>query len=284
MLSADKRMLPFQRIAVLTDLGEDLDKTLDYTSALCRWYDAELLLFHVTNEKSMADARRQLTAVVEERAWCDIHAKVIVSKAAMSDALKELDTYSPDILVLPTRAETNVRKWVAGSATQEIFRQTHHPVLVLGPHITHRDDPTPRAYARILHSTDMSAVSVMALHCAAGMANDNEAQLTVLYVEPDPEKGFTADRVMTEQRLRDWIQHHIGGMAHAMDDAQIDVAFGSPAEHILAAAAEHKPDLIVMGAHGTGALAGLAGRFLGGTVYEVCCNANCPLLIVPEAR
>ncbi|MGC8550667.1 MAG: universal stress protein [Acidobacteriaceae bacterium] len=50
------------------------------------------------------------------------------------------------------------------------------------------------------------------------------------------------------------------------------------------AAHDHKADLIILGAQGAGAMTGLASRFLGGTAYEVCCNAKCPLLIVPEAH
>lgn len=284
MLSADKHMLPIERIAVLTDLGEDLDKTLDYAATLCRWYNSELLLFHATDEKSVAQAREKLNTTLEKHAWCDIPYRVIISKLDMSEALSELDTYTPDILILTTRAKEKLRKWTAGSTTQQVFRQTHHPVLVLGPEVTSSEKVAPSSYNRILYSTDMSAVSVMALHFAAGMAHDHQAQLTALYVEDDPEKGFTADRVISEQRLRDWMQDHIGGMGHAINHAQITVAFGSPAKHILETARNLQPDLIVMGAQGMGAAAGLASRFLGGTTYEVCCNSKCPLLIVPEAH
>ncbi len=282
MLTADQRMISFERIAVLTDLGDDLEKTLAYTAALCNWYDSELLLFHTTSKKAMEEAREQLTALLEEPAWSGIRSKVIVSKDNMGEALGQLDTYSPNLLVLTTRAKKNVRKWVAGSATQEVFRQTHRPVLVLGPEITKRERVAPKAFSNILYATDMSGVSVMALHFAAAIAFDHGAQLTVLYVDTEPERGSTSDHIMAEQRLRDWMKDHIGGMARAIEHAEIRIAFGEPAEHILENAGQLKPDLIVMGAHGMGAMAGLASRFLGGTTYDVCCHSKTPLLIVPE--
>jgi nucleotide-binding universal stress UspA family protein len=282
MLTPDQRILPFERIAILTDLGDDIEKTLEYTTALCRWYNSELLLFHATDGNSPDEPKQTLAALLENPAWCDLSSKIIVTKANMSDGLGQLDTYKPDILVLTTRAKHNLQKWVAGSITQEIFRRTHRPVLVLGPAITSRESVTPKPYSGILYATDMSAVSVMALHLAAGIAHDQEAQLTALYVESDSEKGFTADRVIAEQRLRDWMQDHIRGMAHAIEKARITVAFGEPAKHILDTARDQKVDLIVMGAHGMGEIAGLASRFLGGTAYEVCCKSRCPLLIVPE--
>lgn len=284
MLSAEKRMLPLQHIAILTDIKGDFIPTLDFAAAFCRRYNADLTVFHITDENSLDSARQRLTALVEQRQWCDLHAKVIVSKAEISDALAELETYSPDLLILTTRAKANVRKWVAGSVTQQVFRLTYRPVLVLGPEVIRYENCGEQPCKRILYATDMSAISVMALHFAAGFAHDHEAQLTALYVEADPEKGFTADRVIAEQRLRDWMRSHIGGMAHAIENAEVIVDFGSPATHILAAANHHKSDLIVMGAQGAGAMTGLASRFLGGTAYEVCCNAKCPLLIVPEAH
>lgn len=284
MLTADQRMIPFHRIAVLTDLADDLEKTLDYTTALCRWYGSELLLLHATNERSMEEARQKLTAMMEKPAYAGIQSKVLVSKEDMGNALSHLETYSPGMLVLTTRAKKNMRKWIAGSTTQEIFRQTHRPVLVLGPEITARETVAPQEFSRLLYATDMSAVSVMALHLAAGIAHDHQAQLTAFYVETDPQKGFTSDRVITEQRLRDWMRDHIGGIARAIENAQIHVAFGEPAKHILEFADQLKPDIIVMGARGRGAMAGLTSRFLGGTAYEVACNSTCPLLIVPEPR
>ena len=282
MLSTEQRILPIERIAVLTDLGEDLEKTLEYAAALCRWYDSELLLFHATDGKAPDQPQQELAEMLEKPAWCDIKSKVVVSKADMGDALGQLDTYKPDILVLTTRAKDRMQKLMAGSVTQQVFRKTHRPVLVLGPANIARKGSTPKHYSRVLYATDMSAVSVMALHHAAGIAHDHEAQLTALYVESDPQKGFTADHVIAEHRLQDWMQDHIGGMAHVIKDAQVAVAFGEPAKHILETARRDKPDLIVMGARGMGAAAGLASRFLGGTAYEVCCNSICPLLIVPE--
>jgi nucleotide-binding universal stress UspA family protein len=284
MLSSEKRMLPLEHIAILTDIKGDFIPTLDFAAAFCRRYNADLIVFHLTNENSLDSARQKLTSLVGQKQWCDIHAKVIVTKAEMNHALPELETYSPDLLILTTRARDNVRKWVAGSVTQQVFRLTHRPVLVLGPEVIQYENCGEQPCSRILYATDMSAVSVMALHFAAGFAHDHEAQLTVLYVETNPEKGFTADKVIAEQRLHDWMRAHIGGMAQAIENAAVAVDFGSPAAHILAAAHDHKSDLIIMGAQGAGAMTSLASRFLGGTAYEVCCNAKCPLLIVPEAH
>ena len=284
MLSPEKRMLPLQHITILTDIKGDFIPTLDVAAALCRWYNADLIVFHITDENSLDSARERLTSLVEQKHWCDIHAKIVVSKAEINDALTELETYSPDLLILTTRAKANVRKWVAGSVTQQVFRLTHRPVLVLGPEVVSQEHCGSQPCRRILFATDMSAVSLMALHFAAGFAHDHEAQLTVLHVETNPQKGFTADRVIAEQRLRDWMRSHIGGMAHTIENAAVAVDFGSPATHILAAAHDHKADLIILGAQGAGAMTGLASRFLGGTAYEVCCNAKCPLLIVPEAH
>ena len=65
---------------------------------------------------------------------------------------------------------------------------------------------------------------------------------------------------------------------------RIAVEFGKPENKIIEAAKAWKADVVVVGARGLGAAAGLPGHFLGGTAYEIARSLPCPLLIVPQLR
>lgn len=60
-----------------------------------------------------------------------------------------------------------------------------------------------------------------------------------------------------------------------------EVAFGDAAQEILAAAARHDGDLVVMGSHGGGAMRRL---LVGGVAAEVLREAPCPVLVVRPAE
>ena len=57
------------------------------------------------------------------------------------------------------------------------------------------------------------------------------------------------------------------------------VAEGKPVEVILAAAAEHDADLIVVGSHGEGAM---SAAFLGSTALKLLHHSEIPVLVVPR--
>jgi hypothetical protein len=68
-------------------------------------------------------------------------------------------------------------------------------------------------FEHVLHTTDLSEVSVTALQNAAGISHDHEEQLNALYVESDPEKGFSFDRPLPDLWLQEWLQNRIDGLA-----------------------------------------------------------------------
>jgi nucleotide-binding universal stress UspA family protein len=156
--------------------------------------------------------------------------------------------------------------------------------LVVGPEFSSTGIAPQKQFERILYATDLSAVSLTALQYAAGISHDHEAQLIALYVEPDPTLGFSFDRAVAEQRLRDWLQDHIDGLADTLVSVSCMAEFGRPDEKIVTIASQRQADLLVLGARGLGAIAGPVSHFLGGTAYEVICSSKCPVLVVPQPR
>jgi len=281
-MNLSQRLIQCKRIAVLTDLGSDSEKTALYASSLARWYGSELSFFHAASgSASKRDAEEKLKSLINKTNIQDLAPKVVTREASVGTILEEVDEYRPSLLVLATHGRKGIRKWLVGSVVEEAFRKVQWPVLVLGPEFSIAATPQ-KQFEQILYSTDLSPVSVTALQYAAGIAHDHEAQLTALYVESDPELGFSFDRAMAQQRMQDWMQDHINGSSTALTGAHYVVEFGKPETKIIEAAMERKTDLVVLGARGLGAVSGPASHFLGGTAYEVCCSSRCPVLIVPQ--
>ncbi len=288
LTSVPQRLVQLRKIVVLSDLGHDAARPLRYGAALARWYGARLMIAHACHSEAFSavemqeEAERKARFLTSQLGLQDLVDEISVQEPSIGELLDKLQYCSPDLLVLATHGREGIRKWLRGSVAEEVFRKVQWPVLVLGPRVA-ETLVFQQEFGRILYATDLSAGSGSALHYAVGIAHDHEAQLVNLYVETDPSEGFTFDKVMAEQRLSDWVQAHTLGQKELLASADYVVQFGNPENKILELAAEQQPDLIVLGARGLGAVAGLASHFVGGTSYEVVCSSACPTLVVPQS-
>jgi nucleotide-binding universal stress UspA family protein len=301
VLSTEHRV-KFKNIALLTDLGSGSESTLRYAALLARWYGAKLVVAHSYSPENYVyvpagplpmwppsapatseDVDERARTLVASLGVQDVVSRVLTKESTVAGLLQELESCRPDLLVLATHGRTGIRKWLAGSVTEEVFRRVRWPVLVLSPQSCAK--PTDEFSLRqVLFATDLSGVSGDALHYAAGIAQDHDAELLEVYVEPDKTQDYTFDRVLALQKLEDWLHEHMAAHGEMMGRAEHVVRFGEPAKEILETAATWKADLVVMGARGLGAMSALASHFIGGTAYEVACACSCPTLIVPPQQ
>lgn len=299
---AREHLVKFKTIALLTDLGSGSETALRYAAALARWYGSKLMVAHSCPPETYVyvpdgplpmwppsapltaeDAGEKAKELVASLGVQDVVSRVLTTVSSLSGLLEELENLRPDLLVLATHARSGLRKCLAGSVTEEVFRRGRWPVLVLSPQV--RDTETSAfSIQHVLFATDLSGVSGDALSYAAGIAQDHDAELINVYVEPDKTHDFTFDRVLALQKLEDWMHQHEVAHGELGKRTEHLVRFGEPAKEILATAEAWKADLIVLGARGLGAVAGLASHLLGGTAYEVACSSACPTLIVPQQR
>ncbi|MBI5607477.1 MAG: universal stress protein [Deltaproteobacteria bacterium] len=141
----------------------------------------------------------------------------------------------------------------------------------------------------ILVPVDFSEPSRQALQWACELARRYGADLTLLNVYPVPgyvlPDGFVTAgpeilgevEAKTRESLQEWAQVCAGEGA---PETAIATALGQSSSEIVRWAAEHKVDMIVMGAHGR---SGLALLLLGSTTDKVVRQAHCPVLVVPPA-
>ena len=135
-------LIQFKRIAVLTDLGSDSEKTVGYAASMARWYGSELSLIHAYPPEVYApirpeplpswpaselpprqDAEAKFKRLTEKLALQDLKPKNILRESTIGLLIKEVDQYRPSLLVLATRGREGIRKWLVGSVAEEVFRR-----------------------------------------------------------------------------------------------------------------------------------------------------------------
>jgi nucleotide-binding universal stress UspA family protein len=130
----------------------------------------------------------------------------------------------------------------------------------------------------ILHPTDFSERSALALPVARALARDYGARLVVLHVAPPPPVAYSEgvfippDNVALAEEARRQLESLPVG-----DGVAVERRFeeGDPVEGILRVAEAINADLIVMGTHGR---TGLSRLFMGSVAEQVLRKAHCPVL------
>ncbi len=153
-------------------------------------------------------------------------------------------------------------------------------MLTVGPDVL----PTLVDHQRLSHilfATDFSDGSMHALPYALSLAEENNAELTLMHIleQLEPMPMQYSKELLADYRKRLW--------AMVPDDAslwckpQVTVAVGAAADEIVRLAHDRHVDLIVMGAHGGGAV---ASHLPWTVVHSVVRHARCPVLTVRSAR
>lgn len=139
---------------------------------------------------------------------------------------------------------------------------------------------------KILVPIDFSDVSSEALRYGASFAAEYGASLEVMTVAEDDSSWVVdlSDRVHVKERwreervregerlIREFCDPLLGGAEYGMK-----VHVGDPAEEIITCCVAEKPDMLILGAHGT---KGVVSDWLGGVAYTVSKKAPCPVLMI----
>lgn len=136
---------------------------------------------------------------------------------------------------------------------------------------------------KILVPVDFNPLAAAALEYAAWIASQADGTLVVVYADTfEPQapvlsvaltNAIEESRALTAEELAEYVNEHVPETL----ELETEVREALPVPAILAAIAEHRPDLVVMGTHGRGGLT----RLLFGSVTEaVLREAAVPVLTV----
>jgi nucleotide-binding universal stress UspA family protein len=228
---------------------------------------------------------REFAAIVPR----DVHVDCQVQEAQLihQAIVNQAEATRADMLVMGTHGRSGFQRLFLGSVTEKVIRQAQCPTLVVPPRAHDIAPDTPVQFHRILCPTDFLASSLKAFEYAIGIAEEADAQLTLLHVvemlaavghEPlVPDDQFARLRGATIADARRRLSALIPDDARAYCTIDAVVVEGRAYKQILCHAKERQADLIVMGVHGRGAIDLI---LFGSTTHHVLRDSLCPVLIV----
>jgi len=293
-------MRNIQQILCPIDLSDASHHALDHARALAQWYKAKITALHVCNpivmppmefvavgamsppvltDDERANARQDVLEFIGgER---DDTSVVIESGQAAPGILKVAADLPADVIVMGTHGIGGFEHLLLGSVTEKVLRKSTCPVLTVPP----RARMTSRLpFKRVLCPVDFSDSSLAALELALSLAQEGDAELTILHVfERSADEEPLANRPIVAPEYQREVEAEFTARLHALVPQNVGNAcrpqartsHGKPYREILGIATEDQVDLIVMGVHGRNALDVM---LFGSTTNQVVRRATCPVL------
>ena len=278
--------LVLRNIVVATDFTPTSELALEYAIAIAKHYSSKIMLVHAMTALDDAEARRvegsdalaaaeaQLTA---EGARCEgvEHDTRLVKGTPLQVVEQILALENTDLLVVGTHGRHGLRRFIAGSMAEQIFRHVRCPVLVIGPWVRVFADWRPK---RILLATDLQSDESKTLDYAIALAAEHNAELALFHVTPPAAAPFPEDtevflRPYFESRLRRLLPYSL----ELKQRVEFLVEFGSdPVAETIELLKAEKISLLVLSVH--------PGEpwttHLHHDAHRMVTGAPCPVLIV----
>jgi len=290
-----KTRVHLKNILFTTDFSAAAAAALPYAGALAKRFGARLLALHVRTpvinpmtppegwpalERAAAEEERERkeslrnalpgmeTTVLIEEGDIGMHLPATVKKEHI------------DLIVLGTRGRTGVGKLMLGSGAEEILRTAECPVLTVGPQAP--GIPKYGEFTRILYATSFGCENPAAAAYAISLAQEFQAELTLLHVLPEPQVGeFVVPQDLLDASKRR-LAHLMPPEAEMWCVPEVCVERGEVAEKILDVAKRKNAELIVLGIHQPAGVPGAATHLPIATAHKVVSHAHCPVLTVRD--
>jgi len=200
--------------------------------------------------------------------------KVLVDRDSPANALVTTTRkYKADLLLVGTHGRYGLDQFLLGSVSQSVVGRVDCPVLVLGPQF----EPRSNLFQTILFASDLDSTGRASAQYAAQLAVRFCGDLLLLHV--------ISEKPHAEGRMREWVEDNQTRKLNALVAPEVLgecnhralIAYGKPAQEILAAADLRRADLIVLGARKPHLMDDHASWSV---LTEVLRNARCPVLIV----
>ena len=307
-------MIEIKRILCPIDFSEYSRHAIDHGVALARQYESTITALHVfPTMPVMAYAPGMpgfdpivLTPGLRDQLLVDLKGFIETESAPgvpmkpliregdpVSEILSQATDMNADLLVLGTHGRSGFERLLLGSVTEKILRKASCPVLTVPRRHPDAVPAMPVLFKRILCPVDFSDCSLEALKYALSLAQEADAQLTVLHVIGD-ELEVTPDAygaiIMNDlESLADFRKRHEDDARKRLkeavpesvaEDCSVETVVSrgvKPSREILRLSAEQQTDLIVVGVQGRGAMDLV---FFGSTTNHVVREATCPVLTV----
>lgn len=299
--------IDIRNILFATDYSSVSELAVPYLKALARRYGATVYLAHVyppegTYEIPMTispgtphnrDAAEEgMNAFLQSNDFSSISHSVCLRAGdvwlELSDIIAKNDI---DLIVLGSHGRKGLKGLLLGSVAEEVIRRASCPVMTVAPHVS--STASEGEFRHILYATDFSPACHRALQYALGLAQESNAQLTLLHtIEEEPveinEEWPDADLAPARQLLRSKCSNARERLSELLPSGsdlwcvpELLVQVGPAAETILQLAEARHADLVVMGARSS-RMPHASAHAPWHTVHRVISNSPCPVLTVCE--
>lgn len=284
------------------DFSSGSKGALRYAIALASHFDTELTLVHVADplltaaietragpswRQSDEDALRDLLSDVCGTAPPPPHVHVIVSVGKPAVEIRQAAAQCrADLIVMSSHGFRGPRKWILGSTTERMLRETATPVLVTPP-----SDPGEVAFNKLARSAhavmapvDFGASTEYQTGVAALVAAAFGVPMILAHVIPPLAAVIPPALRMADIDIEraNTAEHAIRKLAAGLPPGVVSktvVAFGEPPDQIASLALAGHAGLIVMGLHEST----LLGPRMGSVTYRTLCAASGLVLALPPA-
>ena len=287
--------IELKRIVFGTDFSPVAERAATYARGLAQSFAASVDLVHVfdtdvylddaeprlrTLDERLAVRSEKLEALAKTFAATGLRTKTELPMARPSwgGLLRAAETERADLIVVATRSKAQLKRVFVGSTVEELIRQAPQPVLTVGPHVAAAADG-PLEFRRIVYATDFTPEAEKAAQAALLFAGHGAANIYLCHVmnrQADPEEA-AAQRNVRENDVRENLERLMAASSLGAYGCELEIAYGAPAESILALAEKVKADLIVMGPRKHSFWLTHVKR---GVTLEVLARATCPVLTV----
>ncbi|MFP8957412.1 ferredoxin Fer [Natrialbaceae archaeon A-CW3] len=199
----------------------------------------------------------------------DVHEEIL---AAANDC-------DADLIAMGTTGRSGLGRFLLGSVAEQTLQESPVPVVTV-----HEETILEGEFERVLVPTDGSHSAATALEHAIDLTVDTGARLHVVHVsdEGDVDGVETVDLSSDDEIGLDPIDEALEQLRESpLETVDVSVPEGRVDQQILAVAATHDADCIVMGAHGE---TGLRRYLLGSTTERVVRFAGAPVIGISAPR
>jgi nucleotide-binding universal stress UspA family protein len=284
------------------DFSDTSRHALDHAIAVAKWYGARLVGIHVytplfypvtgfvvagysgelvSDDVAIKRMEQDAMAALESARAAGLSVDVCIEKGPPANAiLSSAKTLPADLIVIGTHGAGGFEHLLLGSVTERVLRRSPCPVMTVPP----RARATSKLpFARVLCPIDFSRSSEAALRFACTLAQEADADLSLLHVlefandEPLPNLAFSVPEynAYREQDAGVRLRRMIPDTVRNWCTPTTHIAHGKPHQEILMYAAREGADVIVMGIQGRNALDMM---LFGSTTNQVIRRATCPVL------
>jgi nucleotide-binding universal stress UspA family protein len=302
-------MISVGRILCPIDFSECADRAVRHATRIARWYEAEIHGLHVVPLMTEgwavplavatsaaappmpAGMRESLDRRLAPARTADLPVETYLREGgAAHEILAHAREANVDLIVMGSHGRGGFQHLLLGSVTESVVRKAPCPVMTVCHAGEPSDEPGP-PFRRIVCAVDFEPASEQAVRFALSLAEDADAEITLVHVvEPFLEEETARHAHISVEDYRQFLERQLVARLGALIPTEATnacrprevVCIGRPWEEITRVAKERAADLLVMGLHGG---RGAVDRLVfGSTTQHALRHAECPVLTVGDPR